>query len=100
MKKLLNLIPEPLTRTSGNQKDFKKLNIFQYPANPLWKRLSEDTNKISTRFEHKCIYKVLTKLFLKPTNLCAFVKFYACPSRAGSGRGGEAISRRGGIKCV
>jgi hypothetical protein len=59
MKKLLNLIPESIIRTSGNQKDFKKLNIFQYPAKPLWNRLSEDNNNFSTRFKHKCIYKIL-----------------------------------------
>ena len=59
MKKLLNLIPESLIPTNGNQTDFKKLEIFEYPANPLGERLFEDRNKFSARFEHKYIYKVL-----------------------------------------
>ena len=59
MKKLLNLIPESLTRASGHQTVFKKLNVFKYPANPFWKRLSEDRNNFSARFEHKYIYKGL-----------------------------------------
>ena len=59
MKKLLNLIPESLIPTNGNQTDFKKLEIFEYSANPLGERLFEDRNKFSARFEHKYIYKVL-----------------------------------------
>jgi hypothetical protein len=39
----------------------KKFNVFKYPANPFWKRLSVDRNNFSARFEHKYIYKGLKK---------------------------------------